>query len=83
MKNKGKKPIEEVEEEKEFLTREWLIEKFGEDALIKKAKEEGYASLWRGGKWEMNQYLDAAMKGIEARREAGMTDQEILKKMEV
>ena len=86
--SKGKKPIkeiekeeEEAEEKKEFLTRDWFIEKYGKESLIKKAKEEGYASVWHGGEWEMNQYLDATMKGIEARREAGMTDQEILKAM--
>ena len=78
--SKGKKPTEEVEEEKEFLTRDWFIENFGKDKLKAEAKED-YASLWHGAEWEMNQYLDAIMKGIEARRAAGMTDQEILKAM--
>jgi len=88
LKSKGKKPIEEVEKEeeeeedkKQFLTRDWFIESYGKEGLIKTAKEEGYDSLWHGGTWEMNQYLDATMKGIEARRKLGMTDKEILKEM--
>jgi hypothetical protein len=64
-----------------FLSEEWFKTTYGESALIKQAKDAGYGKLFQGGKTEMANYLKDLMKGIEARRAAGLSDKEILEAM--
>lgn len=73
-------PTDMIQEER-FITKDWFIKTYGQEALIKTAKEEGYGKLFKGGKAEMDTYLEDIMKSIEAWRQAGKSDQEILKEM--
>lgn len=79
-------PTDMIQEE-QFLTKDWFIKTYGEDALIKKAKMPikeggGEKGAWtKSGKTEMNEYLDDIMKSVEAWRQAGKSDKEILAEM--
>lgn len=76
----------------QFITRDWLIEKFGRDTLIQtmvdqsKKAEQGkggkdYTSFWKSRDAELNEYLNDLMRTIEVQRQAGLSDNEILKEM--
>ena len=67
------------EEEKEFLTEEFIREKYTEDELFQKAKKAGKTSVWTGKTKDVQRYLDWLMEKIKAAREAGYTDKEIQK----
>jgi len=64
-----------------FITKEKIIEIYGEKELIEKAKEYGYG-VWIGKGWkkedEMNAFLDEVMKKVELRRKDGMSDNDIV-----
>ena len=67
--------------EEQFITTDWFIKTYGEDDLVKTAKEEGYGAWTKAGKSEMETYLEDVMKSVEAWRTAGKTDKEILAEM--
>lgn len=72
------------EEEKDrgtFLTKDFLLSQFNEDQLVAQAKEEGITGVFKSRETEINEYLDLLLKRIQAWRDAGFTDEEILKRM--
>lgn len=73
--------IEEGEGE-QFITKDWLLETFGRDKLIEAMKEAGGTQWLKTRKGELVDYLDGLMKMVEAWRQAGKSDAEILKQMQ-
>ncbi|MFZ5365441.1 MAG: CHAP domain-containing protein [Patescibacteria group bacterium] len=65
----------------QFLSMDWFKQTYSQDQLKEAAKNAGYASIWKGSEKEIEAYLDATMKTIEAWRQAGKTDSEILEEM--
>ena len=70
-------PTDMIQEE-QFITADWFIKTYGQDALSKTAKEEGRGAWNKSGKAEVSEYLADVMKSVEAWRQAGKSDKEIL-----
>jgi len=73
-------PSDMIQEE-QFITTDWFIKTYGQDALSKTAKEEGYGKWTKTGKSEVDTYLEEVMKSVEVWRQAGKSDKEILAEM--
>ena len=70
------------EEKKQFLTKDWILETFGEDKLKTSAKEAGYRKFLQGWETEKENYLNYLVDLIDQYRKVGYTDKEILSKMQ-
>lgn len=64
----------------QFLTRDWFINTYGENALTKQARSAGHW-LHLTNKGQMDAYIEEIMKAIEVQRQAGKSDQDILAEM--
>ena len=66
--------------QRRFITKEFL-RLAGEDELYRQAKEAGYGGLFKKRGKVIEEYLNDLMKTIEAYRQAGFSDEEILRLM--
>lgn len=65
----------------QFLTTDYFANFFGDDALKIAAKKDGYTHVLTNWDTEKSNYLGHLMQLVQKYREAGQSDQEILKQM--
>jgi hypothetical protein len=77
----AEKAVKEVAGEEKFIDKEYIKRLYGE-ALDDAVKEAGFRKAFQSRETERENFLNSIMNSVEAWREAGFTDKEILKELQ-